>query len=188
MKKLLIIAPLIVVIGVAATSKLIDVHNDLAAQRDAVARQWAQVDEALRSRADLIPSLVQAVQGFDRRETAVFESISGARAALIGGRTPQEKVQANDQLSAALARLLLAAENYPRLRSNVNFLHLQDDISTAENNIAIERRKYNEILEHYNAQIQRFPDNAVASMSGFKRNDAYFQTDGANRAGPTVKF
>jgi LemA protein len=188
LKKVLIVIPVFIVLAVAAGGKFINVHNDLATQREAVTAQWAQVDVALQRRADLIPNLVETVKGFAKHETEVFKNIADARAALIGGRTPQEKIQANDQLSGALARLLVVAENYPQLRSNENFLRLQDEIAGTENRIAVERRKYNEILEHYNAQIQRFPDNVVASMSGFTRNDAYFQTDGANRAAPKVQF
>jgi LemA protein len=188
LKKVLIVIPVFIVIGVAAAGKLIDVHNDLVTQREAVTAQWAHVDAALEQRADLIPNLVDTVKGFAKHETEAFQNLADARAALIGGRTPQEKIQANDRLSGSLSRLLVVTENYPRLRSNENFLRLQDEIAGTENRIAVERRKYNEILEHYNAQIQRFPDNVVASMSGFTRNDAYFQTDGANRAAPKVQF
>ena len=95
---------------------------------------------------------------------------------------------ANDQLSGALSRLLVITENYPQLRSNENFLRLQDEIAGTENRIAVERRKYNETLEHYNAQIQRFPDNIVASMSGFTRNDAYFKTEPGAMQAPKVQF
>jgi LemA protein len=186
LKKILIVLPVIVVMAVAAASKFTGVHSDLAGQRQAVAAQWSHVESALKSRADLVPSLVQTVN--PRRDPGISESIVKACQALAGGRTTQEKIQANDQLSAALSRLLLAAENYPKLRSNETYLRLQDEIADSENRIAIERRKYNEILEHYNAQIQRFPDNVVASLSGFTRNDAYFQTDGANGGAPKLQF
>src|ERR1700674_984835 len=106
-----------------------------------------------------------------------FKDIAGARAALINGRSPQEKFQANDQLSGALSRLLVISENYPQLRSNENFLRLQDEIDGTENRIAVERRKYNETLQRYNTSIQVFPNNIVAGMAGFGRNDAYFRTE-----------
>jgi LemA protein len=187
-KGLLIAAPVIVVLAVAAAFKLAGVHDELASQRAGVAAQWAQVDAALEARADLIPDLADTVKRIAPHETEVFQNIAAARAALAGGRQPEEKMQANDRLSDALARLLVAAENYPKLRSNKDFQRLQDEIGSSENRIAIERRKYNEILEHYNAQIQLFPDNVVASMSGFRRNDAYFRTDGANRGAPKMQF
>lgn len=187
--KFAVIGVLVMVVGgLAAGSKFVSVRNDLARKREAVNAQWAQVDVSLQRRADLIPNLVETVKGFAKHESEVFQSIADARAALAGGRSPQEKIQANDQLSAALGRLLVITENYPQLRSNENFLRLQDDIAGTENRIAVERRKYNEILEHYNTQIQMFPDNVVANMSGFKRNDAYIKTEPGARSVPKVQF
>jgi LemA protein len=153
-----------------------------------VTAQWSQVDVALQRRADLIPNLVETVKGFAKHETEVFSNIANARAALAGARTPEEKIAANAQLTGALSRLLVVVENYPQLRSNENFLRLQDELAGTENRIAVERRKYNERLEHYNAQIQKFPDNIVASLSGFTRNDAYFRTEPGSRTAPKVAF
>ena len=188
MKAALVIILVLVVVGVAAGGKFVSVRNDLVAQREAVNAQWSQVDVALQRRADLIPNLVATVKGFAAHETEVFKNIADARAALGGARTPQEKIQANDQLQSALSRLLVVVENYPQLKSNENFLRLQDELAGTENRILVERRKYNETLEHYNAQIQRFPDNIVASMSGFTRNDAYFKTEPGSRTPPKVQF
>jgi LemA protein len=188
LKKILIVAPVLIVLGVGAAVKLNRVHDDLASQRAAIKTQWAQVEAALKGRADLIPGMVEMVQRYTTKETGVFQYVADARAALDRSRTPQEEIQANDQISGAIARLLIIAENYPKLRSNKAFLRLGDEIAGSENRIAVERRKYNEILEHYNAQIQLFPDNIVASVSGFRRNDAYFRTDGANGAVPKLPF
>jgi LemA protein len=188
MKIALIAVAVILLAAMAAGSKFVTVRNDLVTQREAVNAQWSQVDVALQRRADLIPNLVETVKGFAKHETEVFKNIADARSALMGGRTPQEKIAANDQLTGALSRLLVISENYPQLRSNENFLRLQDEIAGTENRIAVERRKYNETLEHYNAQIQRFPDNVVASMSGFERNDAYFKTEAGAREVPKVQF
>jgi LemA protein len=164
------------------------IHNQLAVQQEAVKAQWADVDVVLQRRADLIPNLVNTVKGFAAHETEVYKSIADARAALISGRTPQDKIAANDQLSGALSRLLVVAENYPQLKSNENFLSLQNQLEGSENRIAVERRKYNEALQTYNATLQLFPQNIVASMSGFTRNDAYFKTaPGADQA-PKVQF
>jgi LemA protein len=168
--------------------KYIGIRNDLVTQREAINGQWADVETVLQRRADLIPNLVETVKGFAKHETEVFKDIADARAALAGGRTPQEKIQANDQLSGALSRLLVISENYPQLRSNENFLRLQDDISGSENRIAQERRKYNEALTHYNASLQVFPNNLVASLSGITRNDAYFKTEPGARQVPKVQF
>jgi LemA protein len=187
-KPFLIVVLIVLVLLAGFGSRFVSVRNDLVTQREAINAQWAQVDVALQRRADLVPNLVETVKGFAKHETEVFTAIANARAALIGGRTPQEKIAANDQLSSALSRLLVISENYPQLRSNENFLRLQDEIAGTENRIAVERRKYNEVLEHYNAQIQRFPDNIVASMSGFTRNDAYFKTEPGARTVPKVQF
>jgi len=185
-KTVLIVVLVSVAIAVGAASKFASVRNDLVSQREAVTAQWAQVDVALQRRADLIPNLVESVKGIAQHETQVFSDIANARTALMSGHSAQEKIQANDQLSGALGRLLVLSENYPQLRTNENFQQLQDELGGTENRIAVERRKYNEILEHYNAQIQRFPDNIVAGISGFARNDAYFKTE--TRQAPKVQF
>ena len=171
-----------------ACSKFVGVRNDLVTQREAVTASWSTVDVALQRRADLIPNLVETVKGFAAHETEVFKNIGDARAALGGARTPSEKIAANDQLSGAISRLLMISENYPQLRSNENFLRLQDELAGTENRIAIERRKYNETLQAYNTAIQLFPNNIVAGMSGFERNDAYFKTEPGARTAPKVAF
>jgi LemA protein len=176
------------VVAIAAGGKYYSIYNDLVAQRTAIDAQWSNIDVALERRADLIPNLVETVKGFARHETEVFKNIADARAALAGGRSPEEKIAANQQLSAALSRLLVISENYPQLRSNENFLRLQDEIAGTENRIAVERRKYNELLEHYNASIQQFPANLVASVSGFSRDNAYFKTEPGARTVPKVQF
>src|SRR3954470_10612502 len=188
MKVALVVIGVLVLAALGTLGWAMGSRNTLVTEREAVNAQWSQVDVALQRRADLIPNLVETVKGFAKHETEVFTAIANARAALIGGKTPQEKIAANDQLTGALSRLLVISEAYPQLRSNENFLRLQDEIAGTENRIAVERRKYNETLEHYNAQIQRFPDNIVASMSGFSRNDAYFKTEPGARQAPKVQF
>jgi len=187
-KPLLIVILVLAAILLLAGGKYVSSRNELVREREAVDAQWAQVDVVLQRRADLIPNLVATVKGFAQHETEVFKDIADARAALAGGRSPQEKIQANQQLDGALARLLVIAENYPQLRSNENFLQLQDEIAGTENRIAVERRKYNEALQRYNTSISLFPENIVASLSGFARNDAYFKTEPGARTAPKVQF
>ena len=188
MKIALIVIAIVLVVLLGFGAKFVSIHNQLAVQQEAVKAQWADVDVVLQRRADLIPNLVNTVKGFAAHETEVYKSIADARAALISGRTPQDKIAANDQLSGALSRLLVVAENYPQLKSNENFMSLQNQLEGSENRIAVERRKYNEALQTYNATLQLFPQNIVASMSGFTRNDAYFKTaPGADQA-PKVQF
>ncbi len=171
-----------------AVGQLVGIRNDLVRQREAINGQWANVETVLQRRADLIPNLVSTVKGFAAHETEVFKDIDDARAAFAHGATPQEKLQANDQLTSALSRLLVISENYPQLRSSENFLELQDELSSTENRIAVERRRYNEALQSYNASIELFPNNIVAGMSGFTRNDAYFKTEPGARTAPKVQF
>jgi LemA protein len=188
MKAVLIVLGVLLLIVLMFAGKFVSVRNELATQNEAIAGAWAQVDVALQRRADLIPNLVSTVKGFATHEQQVIDSVTAARAALGGARTPSEKIAANGQLDSAISRLLVISENYPNLKSNENFLRLQDELAGTENRIAVERRKYNEVVQRYNTQLALFPDNLIASMSGFQRNDAYFKTDPGSRAVPKVAF
>jgi len=186
-----IVAVIVVVLllgGLLFGSRFVSVRNELVTHREAINGQWAQVDVAIQRRADLIPNLVETVKGFAKQEKEVLQSVADARAALGGARTPSERIAANSQLDSALGRLLVVVENYPQLRSNENFLRLQDELAGSENRIAVERRKYNEAIQRYNTQIELFPNNLVASLSGFSRNDAYFKTEPGARQTPKVQF
>jgi LemA protein len=163
-------------------------RNQMVTLNEAVKNQWSQVDVALQRRSDLIPNLVETVKGIAGQEQKVFGDIAAARAALIGAKTPQDKIAANGQLDGALGRLLAISENYPQLRSNENFLRLQDELAGTENRIAVERRRYNDAVQAYNTYIGLFPNNIVASLAGFQRNDAYFKADEGARQAPKVNF
>ena len=188
MKILLVVLGILLLVGLMFAGKFVSVRNDLAVQNEAIAAACSQVDVALQRRADLIPNLVSTVKGFATHEQQVIDSVTAARAALGGARSPQEKIAANNQLDGAISRLLVISENYPNLKSNENFMRLQDELAGTENRIAIERRKYNEVVQRYNTQIALFPNNLIASMSGFQRNDAYFKTDPGSRVAPKVAF
>jgi LemA protein len=188
MKIALGILAVVVVIALVLGGGLMGNRNELVTERESVNGAWSQVDVALQRRADLIPNLVETVKGFAKQEKDVIESVANARAALGGARTPSEKIAANGQLDSALSRLLVVVENYPQLKSNENFLRLQDELAGTENRIAVERRKYNETVQRYNTDIELFPKNIAASLFGFQRNDAYFKAEGAARETPKVKF
>src|SRR5438105_7145942 len=188
MKKGLIVLIVFVVVALMLGNSLISRRNQMAVEREAVNAAWAQVDVVLQRRADLIPNLVETVKGFAAQEQTVFGDIAKARSALLGAHSPAEKITANGQLDSALGRLLVVVENYPQLRSNENFLRLQDELAGTENRIAVERRRYNEAVQDYNTFIALFPNSLVAGIGGFTRNDAYFKTDEGARTAPKVNF
>jgi LemA protein len=188
MKIALVVLIVVVVIALMLGSSFIGRRNQMAIKREAVNAAWAQVDVVLQRRADLIPNLVETVKGIAVQEQIVFGDIAKARSALLGARSPAEKIAANGQLDSALGRLLVVVENYPQLKSNENFLRLQDELAGTENRIAVERRRYNEAVQDYNTFISLFPNSLVASFGGFTRNDAYFKTDEGARQAPKVNF
>jgi LemA protein len=188
MKVGIIIVVILLIIALFVGSGFVGRRNQMAVKREAVNAAWSQVDVVLQRRADLIPNLVATVKGFAIHEEQVFSEIAQARSALIGARTPADKIAANGALDSALSRLLVIAENYPQLKSNENFLRLQDELAGTENRIAVERRRYNDVVQDYNTFIATFPNSLVASMSGFSRNDAYFKADEGSRSAPKVNF
>lgn len=188
MKVALIVIGVLVLLGLIVGGQLMATRNELVQQREAINGAWAQVDVVLERRADLIPNLVETVKGFAAQEKSVMQAVADARAALIGAKTPQQKIDANSRLDGALGRLLVVVENYPNLKSNENFLRLQDELAGTENRIAVERRKYNEIVQRYNTSIELFPKNVAASLFGFQRDDAYFKATPEAQKVPQVKF
>src|SRR6202158_2312250 len=188
MKKGLVVLIVLVVIVLMLGSSFISRRNQMAIKREAVNAAWAQADVVLQRRADLIPNLVETVKGFATQEQVVFGEIARARSALLSAHSPAEKIAANGQLDSAWGRRLVVVENYPQLRSNENFLRLQDELAGTENRIAVERRRYNEAVQGFNTFISLFPNSLVASMSGFARNDAYFKTEEGARQAPKVNF
>src|SRR6201993_1165084 len=188
MGKGLIVIIILVLIALTAFGQYVGVRNTLVTKNEAVKAAWSQVDIVLERRADLIPNLVETVKGFAAQEVTVFGDIAKARSALLSAGTPADKIAANQRLDSALGRLLVVVENYPQLKSNENFLRLQDELAGTENRIAVERRRYNETLQDYNTYISLFPNNLIASLSGFARNDAYFKTEEGARQAPKVNF
>ena len=188
MKAAIVVLVVLLILAFVVGSAYFDRRNQMAIKREAVNAAWAQVDVVLQRRADLIPNLVETVKGFAVQEQKVFGDIAAARAALVGAKSPSEKIAANGQLDSALSRLLVIVENYPQLKSNENFMRLQDELAGTENRIAVERRRYNEAVQDYNTYISLFPNSLVASIAGFTRNDAYFKTEEGARQAPKVNF
>jgi LemA protein len=162
-------------------------YNRFVGQEEAIKTQWAQVENQLQRRNDLIPNLVETVQGYAQQERDVFGQIADSRAKLAGARTPEERIEAANEQSAALARLLVVVENYPQLRSNETFNRLMDELSGTENRIAVERMRYNERVQEYNTSRRRFPANITAGIFGFKEYPLFNAPPEAERA-PRVDF
>jgi len=188
MAKALIVIIVLVLIALVVFGQYVGVRNTLVSKNEAVKSAWSQVDIVLQRRADLIPNLVETVKGYAQQEQTVFGDIAKARSALLSAGTPAEKIAANNQLDGALGRLLLIVENYPQLKSNENFLRLQDELAGTENRIAVERKRYNDTLQDYNTYIQQFPNNVFAGWASFKPNDAYFKAAEGSREAPKVNF
>jgi LemA protein len=188
MKGLLIGGGVIVLLVLILGGSLMGSRNELVTEREAYKAQWQNVDVALQRRLDLIPNLVETVKGFAKQELSVFTEVAEARKAMMGAQTPAQRIAGNNQLEGALARLAVVVENYPQLKSDENFLRLQDELAGTENRIAVERRKYNESVQAYNTDIELFPKNIAASMFSFQREDAYFTADAGARQAPAVKF
>jgi LemA protein len=188
MKKSLLVIAVLAFVALSVAGTYIGRRNQMVMKNQAVNAAWAQVDVVLQRRADLIPNLVETVKGYAAQEQTVFGDIAKARSALLGAQTPVDRIAANSRLDGALGRLLAIVENYPQLKSNENFLRLQDELAGTENRIAIERRRYNEAVQDYNTYVQLFPNNIFAGWAGFKPNTAYFSAAGASRETPKVQF
>jgi len=188
MKSGLMVVGVVVLLLLLVGCGLMGSRNDLVQEREAINGAFAQVDVVLQRRNDLIPNLVEAVKGFAKQEQAVIDSVTKARAAMMNAKTPGEKIEADAQTRSALGRLFVVVENYPNIKSNENFLRLQDELAGTENRIAVERGKYNKVVQQYNTDIELFPKNIAASLFGFHRNDAYFKADAASKEVPKVKF
>jgi LemA protein len=179
---------IIVLLLIVGFSSYVGARNQMVTKNETVKAAWSQVDIVLQRRADLIPNLVETVKGFALQEQTVFGDIAKARSRLLSANTPADKIAANQQLDGALGRLLVVVENYPQLKSNENFLRLQDELAGTENRIAVERKRYNDALQDYNTFIGLFPNSFWAGIAGFKRNDAYFAASEGSRTAPKVDF
>src|SRR5436309_4104864 len=188
MIKFLIVIAVAALLAFIVFGQYVGIRNTLVTKNEAVKASWSQVDIVLQRRADLIPNLVATVKGIAQQEQTVFGDIAKARSALLSAGTPADRIASNGQLDGALGRLLAIVENYPQLKSNENFLRLQDELAGTENRIAVERRRYNETVQDYNTYIGLFPNNIFAAWAGFHRNDAYFKAAEGAREAPRVRF
>ena len=162
-------------------------YNKFVSQEEAIKAQWAQVQNQLQRRNDLIPNLVETVKGYAQHEEKVFTDIAEARSRLLAARSPEETIAAANQQTSTLARLMAVVENYPQLKANEQFNRLSDELSGTENRIAVERMRYNEAIQAYNTSRRQFPANVTARLFGFKEYPFFEAPPEAQRA-PKVTF
>jgi LemA protein len=162
-------------------------YNKFVNQEEAIKSQWAQVENQLQRRNDLIPNLVETVKGYATHEEGVFKEIADARSKLLAAKSPEETIQAANQQTSALGRLLAVVENYPNLKANEQFNRLMDELAGTENRLAVERMRYNERVQEYNASRRQFPANLTAKLFGFKEYP-YFQAPPDAKQVPKVNF
>jgi LemA protein len=187
MKGLIIVLGVLLVIAIGMYSYLKGTYNSLVSMDEGVKAAWAQVENQLQRRYDLIPNYVETVKGYAAHEKDVLVQVTEARAKVGGAATVNEKIDANNQLSSALSRLLLVVEQYPDLKANTNFIRLQDELSGTENRIAVERMRFNETVKTYNITIRHFPTNIIAGMFGFEKA-TFFEVPKERQEAPKVKF
>jgi LemA protein len=186
-KTLIIVLAVIAFLAIAAYSFFVGNYNKFVKLDTAVKSSWAQVENQLQRRFDLIPNLVETVKGYAKQEKDVMVEVTNARAKVGGAGNIPDKIAANNQLTGALSRLMVVVEKYPDLKSNQNFMHLQDELAGTENRIAVERMRYNEAVQVYNQTIKSFPANLLAGMYGFKEA-AFFDAPKEAKEAVKVKF
>jgi len=186
-RNLIIVGVVVLVVVFFGYSLFQGNYNKFVAMDEAVKSSWAQVENQLQRRYDLIPNLVETVKGYAKQEKDVLVEVTNARARVGGAGKVPDKIAANNELSGALSRLLVVVEKYPDLKSNQNFLRLQDELAGTENRIAVERRRYNDAVQSYNVAVRSFPGSVIAGIFGFQQA-AFFAAPPAAKAAPQVKF
>ena len=178
---------IIALVGIGSCSYVISFRNQFVTMEENIKGQWAQVENVLQRRSDLIPNLVNTVKGFASQEKDIFISIAESRAKLSGAATIGDKIKAANGMSSALGRLLVVVERYPDLKSNQNFMALQDELAGTENRITVERKRYNDSVRQYNTGLRRFPGNLIASSMGLSQYP-YYEVPKEKKEVPKVKF
>ncbi|MBN2324535.1 MAG: LemA family protein [Spirochaetes bacterium] len=184
---LFVVIGIVILLGIIIGGWYVGTRNTLVTLEESINASWAEIDNQLQRRADLIPNLVNTVKGYATQEREVFTQIAEARAKLAGAGTVGEKAAGYNDLQSALGRLLVVVERYPELKSNVNFIRLQDELAGTENRIAVARKRYNDSVRTFNTKIRRFPTAIIARAMGFVQKE-YFQIEERSREVPKVDF
>ena len=188
MKGILVGLGVVVLIAVLIIMGFAGVYNSIVSKHETIAAKWAQVENQLQRRNDLIPNLVNTVKGYAGHEKTVLEDITNARSQWAKAGSVEEKVKAAGAIDQALGRLIMVTENYPDLKADQTFLKLMDELSGTENRISVERMRYNEAVRDYNITVRTFPGNIVAGMFGYKVATEYFKAEEKAKNVPEVKF
>ncbi len=184
---ILIVVAVLVILGFSVYSFVRGTYNSLVNMEETVSGSWAEVENNLQRRYDLIPNLVNTVKGYAKQEQQVLLGVTEARAKVGGATSQGQRMDAENQLSGALSRLLLVVENYPQLKSDANFRQLQDELAGTENRLAVARKRYNDSVRNYNVMLRSFPQNIIAGMFGFTKKE-FFQAPQASQEAPEVQF
>ncbi len=187
MKAFKIIGILILAFILVFGTYIISKRNSFISMEEDIKASYAQVENQLKRRADLIPNLVNTVKGYAKHEKEIFENIANARAKLLSAKSPAEVFGASNELNSALGRLLAIAENYPNLKADTTFIRLMDELAGTENRIAVERKRYNDAVMKFNKSVKMFPSNIIAVIFGFKPYP-YFEVPQSDREIPKVQF
>ncbi len=187
MKGGLVVVAVIAVLVLAVGGWVVSNYNNLVTKKTEVQKSFAEVDNLLLRRNDLIPNLVETVKGVAAQEQIVFGQIADARAQMAGARSTEQKIAAGGAMDSAISRLLVVIENYPQLKSQENYLRLQDELAGTENRLSVSRTRYNEVVAEYNVMVKRFPTNLFAGMFGYKEEPFYAVSE-AQKQVPRVEF
>lgn len=188
MKKLLIGLGVVAAAILIVVAAVVSVYNGIVSKHENITARWAQVENQLQRRNDLIPNLVETVKGYASHEKTLLEDVTKARSQWAGAATIDNKIKAANQIDAALGRLLLVVENYPNLKADQTFLRLMDELAGAENRITVERMRYNEAVLDFNVTVRMFPGNVIAGMFGYKPATEYFKAEAGAKEVPKVSF
>jgi len=187
LKTILVIAGIVAVIGLLFVGPIVSGYNRVITMDENVKSRWAQVENQLKRRYDLIPNLVETVKGYAAHEKGLFENIAEARTRYFQTGSVGRKIESANQLEGALSRLLLLQEQYPQLKANESFLRLQDSLEGTENRIAVERMRYNEAVQNLNTYIRTLFGRFFASLTGVSAAP-YYEVPKTEQAAPQVKF
>jgi len=187
MKKLLFALGTLALLGILMLAFAVGAYNTLNRQDEKINQAFAQVENQLKRRNDLIPNLVSATKGYVAHEQEVFKAIADARAKMGGAKTDLDKMKAGNEMTSALSRLMVIVENYPNLKADSQFLQLSDELAGTENRIAVARMDYNKSVEVLNGKVRTFPSNVIAGVFNIGKRD-YFETPETEKAVPKVEF